>query len=143
MREEKLQKVFWQDFLLDLNELLNKIRRSRVKPTHIYGIPRGGLIPAVILSHFLEIPLIDKEQLQQLKGGVRLLIIDDVSDEGKSLMAITAKLKCDYLTMVLYVKSLSLFRPDFFLHDIDSDVWIKFPWEKSTRANERKVKIRK
>ena len=39
------------------HELARQIRASKEQFDFIYGIPRGGLIPAVYLSHILDIPL--------------------------------------------------------------------------------------
>ena len=46
---------------------------------NIYGLPRGGLIPAVMLSHQLGIPM--------AKGdiGPNTLIVDDICDSGETL----------------------------------------------------------
>ena len=47
----------------------------------VYGIPRGGLILAVMLSHKLDLPLImSKDELDE-----NSIIIDDIADTGKTL----------------------------------------------------------
>ena len=51
---------------------------------NIYGIPRGGLIPAVLLSHKLGIPV-----TQEVKNYS--LIVDDISDSGNTLKKVIDK----------------------------------------------------
>ena len=46
----------------------------------IYGCPRGGLIPAVMLSHKLGLPLI----IDESKITEWTLIVDDICDTGET-----------------------------------------------------------
>ena len=46
------------DNLVDI--IAAQVRKEFSNTTHIYGIPRGGLIPAVMLSHKLNIPFIKR-----------------------------------------------------------------------------------
>lgn len=65
----------------ELNGLVGKICRniyvSRWKPDYIVGITRGGLIPAVMISQYLDVPL------QTLKVSLR----DDIDCETNTWMA--------------------------------------------------------
>ena len=87
----------------------------------IYGIPRGGLILAVMLSHKLDLPLImSKEELDE-----NSIIIDDIADTGKTLW--------DFLEYQSYVVTIhkhekSIFKPDYSVLD-KGDKWIVYPWE--------------
>ena len=49
------------------------------KIDNIFGIPRGGLIPAVYLSHALDLPMVAEVK------DARTLVVDDIADEGKTL----------------------------------------------------------
>lgn len=40
-----------------VHEIIRQINSSRYKPDYIVGITRGGLIPAVMLSHYLQVPM--------------------------------------------------------------------------------------
>ena len=75
---------------------LGKIIASSYQPDIIIGVSRGGLIPAVFLSHFLKIPMIpvnfsgsqgqgDKkfteiEVLPEIDKHLKILIVDDEND---------------------------------------------------------------
>lgn len=87
----------------------------------IYGIPRGGLILAVMLSHKLDLPLImSKDELDE-----NSIIIDDIADTGRTLW--------DFLEYQSYVVTIhkhekSIFKPDYSVLD-KGDKWIVYPWE--------------
>ena len=87
----------------------------------VYGIPRGGLILAVMLSHKLDLPLImSKDELDE-----NSIIIDDIADTGRTLW--------DFLEYQSYVVTIhkhekSIFKPDYSVLD-KGDKWIVYPWE--------------
>ena len=57
----------WED-VEDLIDILHSnILESDFNIERIYGIPRGGLIPAVLLSHKMGIPLTNYERVKQLE----------------------------------------------------------------------------
>ena len=100
--------------------LVSKIKTKNKAYIGVYGIPRGGLPLAVHLAHHLDIPF-----LSDPKKGC--LIVDDISDSGKTLQAFTQKYDVDIVTM--YYKKESVVEPDYYDSIIDSDSWIVFPWE--------------
>jgi|TARA_R110002050_G_C8792089_1_gene502134 hypoxanthine phosphoribosyltransferase len=86
----------------------------------IYGIPRGGSIPAVMLSHKLGIPYSEKITLTSL-------IVDDICDSG-----VTLKEWEGYTTAVLLFKPhTSCAVPTLYGSTHNSDEWIVFPWERN------------
>lgn len=94
--------------------------------TGVYGLPRGGLIFAVMLSHQLDIPLLHAP----IKN---CLIVDDICDSGESLLHYyknsSAFDKPLYTIATMYYKENDLVVPDFYMYK-KADKWIKFPWEK-------------
>jgi len=72
----------WEYIDNAMSDLASKIKESGITISSIYGLPRGGLIPAVILSHKLNIPLF-KTGTDVLIGSV--LIVDDICDTGETL----------------------------------------------------------
>lgn len=64
-----------EQFNIDMKKLANQINPHNYYG--IYGIPRGGLYPAVALSTLLDLPLIKKENI-----GNSTLIVDDLIDSG-------------------------------------------------------------
>jgi len=88
------------------------------KPTSIFGIPRGGLIIAVKLSHLLGVPL---TLIQPLKDN-NCLVVDDVADTGATL----EKFK-NYKTATLHYKPWSSVKPTYYVEETTD--WIIYPWE--------------
>ena len=48
--------VKWNDVDTFVNVLVDHIKMKKLKITGVFGLPRGGLIPAVMISHQLDIP---------------------------------------------------------------------------------------
>lgn len=113
----------------------------------IIGLTRGGLVPAVHLSHKLGIPMLpfnphllhaNGEERGNIKLPIspvivrRILIIDEISDTGKTLSKCTKFFeKRGYIsvTTVVYTnKQTTIFKPDFSVFDSQKK-WIVFPWE--------------
>ena len=93
----------------------------------IYGIPRGGLILGVSLSHALDLPLISSLGLYDGKRK-NLLVVDDISDTGDTLIALSDTTEKS-LFYTLHYDQNSAFKPDFY-YASNSGCWINYPWEK-------------
>jgi hypoxanthine phosphoribosyltransferase len=93
----------------------------------IYGVPRGGLILGVALSHALDLPLIPSMVLYDGKRE-NILVVDDISDTGETLTRISDTVEKS-LFYTLHYDDNSAFGPDFYYASND-DCWIKYPWEK-------------
>jgi uncharacterized protein len=135
------------DMLLDLT---TKINKANFNPDMIVAVSRGGLIPVRILSDLLEIKEIATLKIEFYTGinqtanqptitqdlsapvaAKRVLIVDDISDTGKSLkLATEHTLKQnpkEVKTATIYAKPTSTFLPDFFIKQTGS--WVIFPWD--------------
>jgi hypoxanthine phosphoribosyltransferase len=138
----------WEEFDKDILLIIKQIYDSRWMPQFIVGIKRGGLVPAVALSHKMHLPLIviscqlrdGKEEFNPLEivdlpKNAKLLVVDDICDSGKTLEKVFYSLKKDFSD----IKSCSLFHnirqkfySDYKARKIDRDYergWIIFPWE--------------
>ena len=108
---------YWDDIETVINEIVDKLNELKLPIDSVYGIPRGGLIPAVILSHKLDLPL-------TLTPTKNTLIVDDISDTGVTLS------QNDYkYTVTLHMRKGSTYEPTIYGRFIDSDKWIVYPWE--------------
>ena len=65
-----------------IDNVVQDLKQRGIKPTGVYGPPRGGLIFATLLSYKMDIPLL----LNASKGCV---IIDDIADSGRTLLHFT------------------------------------------------------
>lgn len=121
------------------------------KPDLLVGLSRGGLVPLRLLSDILGINSVGVLGLSLYKGigktfdkpkivqdlaiditGKKILIIDDVADSGRSLVAAKAyfegKGAKEIKIATLHYKPNSIFKPDYFV--ATTTAWIAYPWEK-------------
>jgi hypoxanthine phosphoribosyltransferase len=96
-----IEKVYYDD--VHIKEMIGNItmqmHRDNWKPDYIVGLTRGGLIPAVYLSHYLNVPMetlkvslrdnADTEtncwMSEDAFNGKNILIVDDINDTGATL----------------------------------------------------------
>jgi len=91
---------------------------------HIHGLERGGMIPAVMLSHALGIPYTSNPEYFEPE---HVLIVDDISDSGATLSRYVYE---RHPTAVLHHKPhTSICEPDLCAVVHESDAWIIYPWE--------------
>jgi hypoxanthine phosphoribosyltransferase len=96
--------------------------------TGVYGAPRGGLPLAVLLSHWLGLPLLDRPSSS-------MLWVDDIVDSGQTL----ARSRTDFpsarfLAWVTRTRQDGL---DAFLTlagTVHAEAWVVFPWERPMDA---------
>jgi hypoxanthine phosphoribosyltransferase len=118
------ERYSWADYQADVVTLAERIRKDLVRqPAAIYGIPRGGLVIAVSLSHLLELPLVlSRDQIRP-----NTLVVDDIADSGATLDKLCKQAGFQMMIATLYYRSGSALRPDVFLRS--KSKWIVFPWE--------------
>jgi hypoxanthine phosphoribosyltransferase len=127
-----------------------KIKTQNYKPDLIVAIARGGVVPARILSDLLETPNLSFMQIefyinisQTLQEpiltqtlttnvtGKKILLIDDISDTGKSLKLAKTHLQhqgaIEIKIATLYEKPQSVTTPDFY--EKQTNNWVVFPWD--------------
>ena len=91
MKNKKLAKakITWDEVESDLSLLERKIEPMLPIIKNIYGVPRGGLLLAVMLSHRLNIPIVQERD----RIGRNTLIVDDICDSGKTMLKVTKDVK--------------------------------------------------
>ena len=118
----------WAEFDNGINKLVDKINKSGIHFEFLIGIPRGGLIPAVALSHKLDKKLVSCEPSNyELYNGI---VIDDIVDSGKTLKK---NFKRPIASLVWKSKK-AFFEPAFFAFEDTTEEFIKFPWETNESA---------
>ena len=126
--------VSYSKYSMILYELVEKIKNSKKKFDYVCGLTRGGLPIAVHLSHNLNCKFITQLELAEIViAGYSVLIVDDISDTGKSFEGIKVFLKEISLNKEsfasLFYKKRSSIKPDYFVNEIPDNEWIIFPWE--------------
>jgi len=110
----------WDDIEDLVNKLCTTIQRVNPDIKSVTGIKRGGLIPAVMVSHRLNIPYVETI-------NASTLVIDDICDTGETLKGLVTGVP----TAVLHYKPhTSVFTPSIFAEEHNGDEWIIYPWER-------------
>jgi hypoxanthine phosphoribosyltransferase len=140
----------WEQVYELLLNLADRIRRAKFNPDIIVAVARGGWPAARIMSDLLENPEVASVKAE-FYGGVaetkgepvitqpvsapvknkKVLVVDDVSDTGKSLALVREHMKeagaADVRTATVYCKDWSTIKPDWF--ERKTSHWVVFPWE--------------
>lgn len=140
--------VSWKDYHESAQKLAATLFACKESVDEIIAISRGGLTLGHLLSDFLLVPISTiaiqsytdiqtrgeieiTARLQRSIRGKRILLVDDVSDSGKTLKRAVTYLKRarahSITTLAMFYKPHSVFRPDFFAHKTTK--WILFPYE--------------
>ena len=122
-------------------------------PSLLVGVGRGGLAPAVYLSHRIDLPLVSIDHsariasfgqaliavlAERARAGDNLLFVEDINDSGRTIGEIRAALVAlgavdgNIRFAVLLDNSRSTNRIDYRFRTIDRSVdkdWFVFPWE--------------
>jgi len=149
--------VSWEDSFYLSAELAMKIKEAKYVPDVIIAISRGGLVPARVVADFmLERNLLclraehwgvgTKHKKVKITGSTtnleskRVLVVDDVADSGGTLFEMVKYLKergaASVVTAALHYKKTSIFKPDFFIEQMDEWQWIVYPWSIYEDASE-------
>jgi hypoxanthine phosphoribosyltransferase len=111
----------------DINNLLDNIyEQCKENINYVTGVPRGGTILAILYSHRFNIPYMEWRS----NHYPDLLIIDDISDSGKTFKDLKKELPNPKYA-ALHFKDTSEFEPDYYAKKIPDEYgWIVYPWEK-------------
>ncbi len=109
----------WDDINDLVDVLCEKIIIEQPNIDSVFGLKRGGLIPAVMVSHKLGLPWSDVML-------PNTLVIDDICDTG-----ITLKNTVGVYTAVLHYKPhTSCFKPTIYAKLHEGNEFIYYPWER-------------
>ena len=140
----------WDDFGVASRDLARDVLASGFMPDIVVAIARGGLLLAGGIAYALGVkscgavnaefytgvgtrlpepimmpPLLDAESII----GKKVLLVDDVSDSGRTLAMVVQLLEAggaDLRTVVLYTKPGTVYEPTYTWKRTDR--WINFPW---------------
>jgi hypoxanthine phosphoribosyltransferase len=97
-----MKKIYytWQDIEKQTQEILRQLQRDAWMPDYVVGLTRGGLVPANLISQYLEVPMETlkvslRDDNNQPESNLwmaddafeqkRILIVDDINDSGATL----------------------------------------------------------
>lgn len=133
------------------HEVMDQVQKSNWIPTMILGLCRGGLMPAILMSHGWDIPmrsfnlsLRDQKSFTPddpaaitslVEKGHRVLVVDDINDSGATITWLKDRLQHHQQHVrfaVLLNKANSSQSADYSSLPVSinqSHVWWVFPWE--------------
>lgn len=119
-------RIKWDYVNLACDTLVSYIKNDGKKFDVVVGIPRGGLVVAVRMSHLLNVPL----KLDCFEGHV--LLVDDICDSGRTMETEKNRiLQCDSVkdvtTLVMNKGVKCKFKVDYYFQRTFS--WTIYPWE--------------
>jgi len=150
LTETEREVLGWLEFGEAARHLAGEVVESGFEPDIVVAIARGGLLLAGAISYALGIkscgslnvefytgvderlpepvllpPMLDQGSLDHK----RVLLVDDVSDSGRTLAMVVdliAASGAELRTVCLYSKPRTVLEPDFVWRKTDR--WITFPW---------------
>ncbi|MGE0846690.1 MAG: xanthine phosphoribosyltransferase [Flavobacteriaceae bacterium] len=143
--------VSWEQFHRDARALAWRLAGAGPFEA-IVCITRGGLVPAAIVARELGVRIIEtvcvasyheydtQGEMRVLKpvneevaryggeGGKGVLIVDDLTDTGKTAKVVRDMLPKAHFAAV-YAKPMGRPLVDTFVTEVSQDTWIYFPWD--------------
>lgn len=92
----------------------------------ISGVPRGGLVLAVMLSHRLGLKYIPIHTITEVVPYKKTLVVDDIYDSGETLDSYKEK---GFVTLSIDKKITTVSSPDYFSYIVNKNDWVVYPWE--------------
>ena len=137
----------YEEFKTDTNKLIKMTKEF--KPDAIVAIARGGLTLGHAMAEGLELREIqtlrtelydDKLKRESLsifgtcsfQKGKKVLVVDDISDSGKTLreimdFLISTNTDVEFKSVTLFYKETSIYEPHYWINKADD--WINFFWD--------------
>ena len=110
------------------NDIIGSTKKQECS---LYGIPRGGLIPAVLISHRTGIPI-----TTNIEEANKIIFVDDLLDSGDTFKFFHSEAKEKFVAFVALgykdtpTASEIVSRPDVIApKKWKKDKWIHFCWE--------------
>jgi hypoxanthine phosphoribosyltransferase len=118
-----MEKIYlsWDDIKTAVESLAYQIKKSNIEIYKIKGLQRGGLIPAVMLSHLLDIPMTENKIV-----GSNVLVVDDICDTGETLAPYK---QTNNPIATIHHKQTAIVEPTFYYSLAKNDSWYYYPWE--------------
>jgi uncharacterized protein len=131
----------------DLQQIVSHLKGENFRPDLIVGIKRGGLVPAVHLSHTFDVKMecvawstrdhVQREHNMVVSDAVdkghNVVFVDDINDSGLTMSQLQKYYDSNRGDNVKYVtlisKTTSEFTVDYTANVVDNDQWVQFFWE--------------
>ena len=153
MPKVNCKKVTWDEVEAWSKAVSEKIQDSGWLPDTIIAISRGGYVPArlvcdrLLIGELLSLQITHWPSATQMAkeagvkvplncdlGGKRILVVDDISDSGDSIIIAKDHIwtncrPCEMRVATLqWISESSKVTPDFFAEEVKGWYWYQYPW---------------
>lgn len=135
----------WTKIHSDTKALCEDLKETGKEWKAVVAVTRGGMVPACIVARDLDIRELDTISVSSydyqsqsearigkapegIEDGEGYLIVDDLSDTGKTFNALRQMFPKATFACV-YVKPKGKATADYYVTEVSQDSWIYFPWE--------------
>lgn len=147
----KLEKISWGTYLSDIACLIEEVKHipDIANCKYIYGVPRGGCIPAVMISHALSIPYIPYIDVTQIElfidvdSSEWILAVDDIFDSGRTYSEFSAFMGCfglkfKFATIYTFQDRLNDWVDGNFIfgRKVNDSDWLLLPYENASKVEQ-------
>lgn len=148
----------WKEITNFCETIAHQVVEAELEVSMIVGVSRGGLIPATMLAHLLDVRRVGSFQLGSYEAGIQgaiqdledknhlvtsieraqnVLVVDDIVDSGATLNYLRSRFwpqgcKLAYAALTCKChKAPEGSWPDFVGVQIYEPTWVEFPWEQA------------
>ena len=132
-QEQEVQKVTWEVLHEGAMKITDWIEETIGDKVSVYGIPRGGMIPAIMIVHQLEARGIKARFTADLNHLMpselhKLVVIDEICDSGDTFRVVQTLFPFAN-TATVFRRSDATFKPSYVAYSVAPGKWLEFPWE--------------
>lgn len=121
--------IQWHTIEEMVDVIAKQVRDSEKEYAYIAGVVRGGLVPAVMLSHKLDLPMVAINPNDEVSQHHEVLIVDEIYDTGKTMRTLMENNPRADFAVLFHNTDLAPLK--YFAVKRKLDDWIVFPWEKA------------
>jgi hypoxanthine phosphoribosyltransferase len=147
--------ITFDELKMMTNRLCRQVVDSKFHPDIIVGITRGGLLPAIMMSHYFKVPMTalqwnsrDNTELgnesccwlaEDAIDGKNILIVDDIADSGRTITEIREDWQKSVIGEVKWGQNVKVAvlqkrfscttSVEYFAERIADETWQVYPWE--------------
>jgi hypoxanthine phosphoribosyltransferase len=130
-------------------DVADAIIKDHTDFSYIAAVSRGGLIPGVLLSHYMNLPLVPiewstRDHPQQIHylpinediaAGKKILLVDDINDTGRTFVELLHDWEYNQesgnvITASVFQRSTTQQPSNYYAKLLNTNDWVVFPWEK-------------
>ncbi|MDX1409082.1 MAG: hypothetical protein R3330_13130 [Saprospiraceae bacterium] len=126
--------VSWDDLEMGVTMIADAMEEMfSTKRVSVYGIPRGGMIPAIMLVHLLESRGWTARFAADLNHLMpnelhNIIVLDEICDSGDTFKVVKQLFPMAKTATVFHREDAG-FKPDYHAYVMYDSRWLVFPWE--------------